>query len=85
MLAGLAAQSVTNEANVVLWAFATTAVVFLSLLLVASIGVTTLKSRFLSPVRMVGSSVKKSSGYVLMAVGVWFIVLAASPSPTFGI
>ena len=85
MLAGLAAQSVTNGANVVLWAFATTALVFLSLLMVASVGVTTLRSRFLEPIRMVGSSVKKSSGYVLMVVGVWFILLAASTSPTFGI
>ncbi len=68
-----------------LWAFGTTALVFLSLLIVASVGVTTLRGRFLEPVRMVGSSVKKSSGYVLMAVGAWFIVLAASTSPTFGI
>lgn len=68
-----------------LWAFATTALVFLSLLMVASVGVTTLRSRFLEPIRMVGSSVKKSSGYVLMVVGVWFILLAASTSPTFGI
>ena len=68
----------------VLWAFATTAVVFLSLLIVASVRVTTLTGRLLDPVRMVGSSVKKSSGYVLMAVGAWFIVLAASTSPTFG-
>lgn len=67
-----------------LWAFATTALVFLSLLVVASVGVTTLRSRFLQPIRMVGSSVKKSSGYVLMAVGAWFVVLAASTSPTFG-
>ena len=68
-----------------LWAFATTALVFLSLLMVASVGVTTLRSRFLEPIRMVGSSVKKSSGYVLMVVGVWFILLAASTSPTCGI
>ncbi len=68
-----------------LWAFGTTAFVFLSLLVVASVGVTTLRSRFLEPIRMVGSSVKKSSGYVLMVVGVWFILLAASTSPTFGI
>ena len=68
-----------------LWAFATTALVFLSLLMVASVGVTTLRSRFLEPIRMVGSSVKKSSGYVLIVVGVWFILLAASTSPTFGI
>lgn len=67
-----------------LWAFATTALVFVSLLVVASVGVTTLRSRFLQPIRMVGSSVKKSSGYVLMAVGAWFVVLAASTSPTFG-
>lgn len=67
-----------------LWAFATTALVFLSLLVVALVGVTTLRSRFLQPIRMVGSSVKKSSGYVLMAVGAWFVVLAASTSPTFG-
>jgi hypothetical protein len=85
LLAGLAAQSVTNGSNIVLWAFGTTALVFLSLLFVASVGVTTLRGRFLEPVRMVGSSVKKSSGYVLMAVGAWFIVLAASTSPTFGI
>ena len=85
MLAGLAAQSVTNGASVVLWAFATTALVFLSLLMVASVGVTTLQSSFLEPIRMVGSSVKKSSGYVLMVVGAWFILLAASTSPTFGI
>ncbi len=85
MLAGLAAQSVTNGSNIVLWAFGTTALVFLGLLIVASVGVTTLRGRFLEPVRMVGSSVKKSSGYVLMAVGAWFIVLAASTSPTFGI
>ncbi len=84
MLAGLAAQSITSGSTGVLWAFGTTAVVFSGLLVAASVGVGTLNSQVLQPIRMVGSAVKKWSGYVLVAVGIWFLFLVILRSPIIG-
>ncbi|MFQ5967929.1 MAG: hypothetical protein ACE5MI_10010 [Acidimicrobiia bacterium] len=65
-------------------AFTATTIVFALLLVAASVVVSTASSEALRPVRMTGPAVKRWSGYVLLAVGAWFIVLAALPSPILG-
>ncbi len=58
--------------------------VFGGLLVLASIGVAVATGDALRPVRMVSPAVKRWSGYVLMAVGAWFVLLASLPSPVIG-
>ena len=84
MLAGLAAQSLTVNTAQTVWAFATVAVVFAALLVAASVTVATATTEVLRPIRMSGSTVKRWSGFVLLFVGAWFIVLATLPSPILG-
>ena len=67
-----------------MWGFATAAVVFATLLMVASLVVATLSSEALRPIRMTGPAVRRGSGYVLLIVGVWFAGLAILPSPVLG-
>ncbi|MEA2002670.1 MAG: hypothetical protein U9N84_12420 [Actinomycetota bacterium] len=50
----------------------------------ASLVVAKVKETLLPPVRMVGPTVKRWSGYVLIGVGGWFIVLATLRSPIIG-
>jgi hypothetical protein len=84
LLAGLAAQSLTVNTAQTVWAFATVAVVFAALLVAASVTVATATTEVLRPIRMSGSTVKRWSGFVLLFVGAWFIVLATLPSPILG-
>lgn len=84
MLAGLAAQTLTVGVTQTLWAFATTAIIFALLLVTASVVVSTATVEALRPVRMTGPAVKRWGGYVLLAVGVWFMFLAVIPGPILG-
>ena len=54
---------------------------FSALLITASIGVSVVSTDVLRPIRMTGHAVKKWSGYLLIVVGVWFVVLAVLPEP----
>ena len=81
MLAGLAAQSLTVGASPASLGFAVAAVVFVSLLVTASVLVSTVSRESLRPVRMTGHAVRRWSGFVLIAVGIWFVVLALLPGP----
>jgi hypothetical protein len=81
LLAGLAAHSLTVSTAQVIAAFATTAVVFVTLLITAAVVVSSVSAEALKPVRMTGTTVRRWSGYVLIAVGAWFVVLAVVPSP----
>jgi hypothetical protein len=84
LLAGLAAQALTTGATRTAWAFGTAAVVFAGLLVLASVGVAVVTRDALRPVRMVSPAVKRWSGFVLVAVGGWFVILAVLPSPVIG-
>ncbi len=64
-----------------MWAFATTVIVFGLLLVASSVGVAVMSADMLKPIRMSGPVVKRWSGFVLIAVGTWFLVLAVLPSP----
>ncbi|HEX6301234.1 MAG TPA: hypothetical protein VF148_12275 [Acidimicrobiia bacterium] len=56
-----------------------------SLLLVAgSLVVSSVQAEALRPVRMTGPAVRRWGGWVLVAVGVWFLVLAVLPRPLLG-
>jgi hypothetical protein len=68
----------------VIAAFATAALVFATLLFAAAVVVSSVSSDALRPIRMTGTAVRRWSGYVLMGVGAWFIVLAIVPSPILG-
>ncbi|MEX1208117.1 MAG: cytochrome c biogenesis protein CcdA [Acidimicrobiia bacterium] len=81
LLAGLATQSVTVGTATTLWSFAAAIGVFTLLIASASIGVSVAAGDSLQALRMVGSTVRKWSGYVLIALGAWFFFLAALPSP----
>ena len=81
LLAGLATQSVTVGTATTLWSFAAAIAVFTVLIASASIGVGVAGGEPLRAVRMVGGSVRRWSGYVLMALGARFFLLAALPSP----
>jgi len=59
--------------------------VFGGLLVIASVGVAAVTGDRLRPVRMVGPTVKRWGGSVLIAVGAWFVLLAALPSPLIGV
>lgn len=84
MLAGLAAQALVVGPAQATLGFAVAAVVFIALLVSASVVVSSVSSEALRPVRMTGHAVRRWSGFVLIAVGVWFIVLAFLPSPILG-
>ncbi len=84
MLAGLAAQTITVGVTQTLWAFGTTILVFAGLLLAAAVTVSTLSLDTLGSIRMAGPVVKRWSGYVLLIVGTWFIVLATIADPVLG-
>lgn len=62
-------------------AFATAAAVFVTLIVTASVAVSFMNADALRPVRTTGPTVKRWSGYVLIAVGFWFILLAAASGP----
>ena len=47
----------------------------------ASVLVRTVTDDAMRPLRMTGPAVKRWSGYVMLIIGGWFIVLAALPSP----
>lgn len=57
------------------------AAVFIALLILAAVTVAMTSAEWIRPARMVGGGVRRWSGYVLAAVGIWFLVLAALPSP----
>jgi len=59
-------------------------VIFVSLLIAASFTVSSITPAALKPIRMTGPAVRTFSGYVLLLVGVWFIVLAFIPTPIIG-
>ena len=65
-------------------AFATAAVVFVGLLVTASVAVSVVSNEALRPVRLTGPAVRRWSGFVLVAVGAWFVLLAVIPSPILG-
>ncbi len=65
-------------------AFATAALVFAALLFTAAVVVSSVSADALRPMRMTGPAVRRWSGYVLIAVGAWFIVIAIVPSPILG-
>lgn len=65
-------------------AFATAALVFAALLFTAAVVVSSVSADSLRPMRMTGTAVRRWSGYVLIAVGAWFIVIAIVPSPILG-
>lgn len=84
MLAGLAVQSLIVGQAATVAAFGAAAVVFVVLLVAASLTVASISAATLLPVRMTGPAVKRWSGFVLVAVGAWFVVIAFLPSPIFG-
>lgn len=84
MLAGLAAQSLTVSATQTMAAFATAAVVLVALLVTASVVVSLVSSDTLRPVRLTGGAVRRWSGFVLIVVGIWFLLLAVLPGPVLG-
>jgi len=55
--------------------------VFVVLLLAASITVSVVSNEWIRPARMVGGGVRRWSGFVLILVGAWFLLLSALPSP----
>ncbi len=81
MLAGLAAQTLVVGPAQAIIAFAIAAVVFVALLVAASVAVSTISREALRPLRMTGPAVRRASGYLLIVVGIWFIVLAFLPNP----
>lgn len=83
MLVGLTAQSLTVSPVAALASFGLASVVMLGLLVIASVTVSSISSAALKPLKMSGSAVRTFSGYVLMAVGVWFLVLVFLDSPIF--
>ena len=64
--------------------FSVAAFFFVALLVTASVVVSSVSSDALRPVRMTGHVVQRWSGYVLIGVGIWFIVLAFLPTPILG-
>lgn len=51
------------------------------LLVTASVVVTFVSDEWVRPSRMVGGGVRMWSGFVLIGVGVWFLVLSMIASP----
>ena len=64
--------------------FATAALVFAALLFTAAVVGPSVSADALRPRRMTGTAVGRWSGYVWIAVGAWFIVIAIVPSPILG-
>lgn len=58
--------------------------VFSLLLVAGSLVVSSVQAEALRPVRMTGPAVRRWGGWVLVAVGVWFLVLAVLPRPLLG-
>ncbi|MFQ5555170.1 MAG: hypothetical protein ACE5GC_07370 [Acidimicrobiia bacterium] len=58
--------------------------IFVVLLMAASVTVSVASDAALRPVRMTGAAVKRWGGVVLVAVGGWFILLAGLPTPVLG-
>lgn len=81
MLAGLAAQSLTVSLAATVGTVAFAAGTFLVLLIVASIAVTVASTEWIKPARMVGGGVRRWSGFALIAVGSWFLLLSILPTP----
>ncbi len=46
-----------------------------------SVAVTLTTRQWIKPARMVGGGVRRWSGFVLVAVGLWFSMLSLLPSP----
>jgi len=65
-------------------AFATAAIVLVTLLITASVVVSVVSGDTLRPVRLTGGAVRRWSGFVLIVVGIWFLLLAVLPSPILG-
>jgi hypothetical protein len=65
-------------------AFATAAFVLVALLVTASVVVSLASSDTLRPIRLTGGAVRRWSGFVLIVVGAWFLLLAVLPSPILG-
>ncbi len=81
MVAGLAAQTLTIGARETALAFGVSAMVFVALILVASLAVAYLDADTFRSVRSTGPTVKRWSGLVLVAVGLWFVTLALVAGP----
>ena len=77
LLAALATRSITVGTTTTIWAFAAAVGVFTLLIASPSMGVTFAGGDSLAAVRMVGSSVRRWSGHILITLGAWFFVLAA--------
>lgn len=58
-------------------AFVTTAIVLVALLFGAALGVATAQEQFVERLRAGTPAVKHWGGYVLVVVGVWFVLLGA--------
>ncbi len=65
-------------------AFATAAVVLVVLLVAASLVVSSVSTEAMRPVRMTGPAVRRWSGFVLLGVGAWFVLLAVLSKPVPG-
>ena len=65
-------------------AFATAAVVLVVLLVAASLVVSSMSTEAMRPVRMTGPAVRRWSGFVLLGVGGWFVLLAVLSKPVPG-
>jgi hypothetical protein len=65
-------------------AFATAAFVLVALLVTASVVVSLASSDTLRPIRLTGGAVRRWSGFVLIVVGAWFLLLAVLPDPILG-
>ncbi|MDX1658969.1 MAG: hypothetical protein R3343_09135 [Nitriliruptorales bacterium] len=77
-MAGLAGHALTSGGfAAALAAFATTGAVLVLLLFAAAIGVARAGRGFTRRLRSGTSTVKRWGGYVLVAVGVWMLALAA--------
>ena len=61
------------------------ALVFGLLAVATSVVVSSVSTQALRPVRLTGPAVRRWAGFVLVAVGVWFVVLAALPHPIIGV
>ena len=62
-------------------ALATAGLLFVLRLTAAAIFVSTVTAGAEGPVRMVGPVVRRWAGYVMLAVGLWFLALTLLPRP----
>ena len=84
MLVGLTAQALIVGPAATVVAFALAVLIFVTLLVTASIAVSSVSAATLKPMRMSGPAVRRFSGYILIMVGSWFVVLAFLPTPILG-